>query len=136
MRLVCHASPLPVRVAQRMQARWGNAHPMLLETIEEVADRAAASERIVFSLPQLSGTVIQWQWFTHRRALIQEREQDVGVRVIHRLSFGPTGEVWWERRVLGSEGGSAPSAAILVTAFMRAAAQRRRGIEDFQRRTT
>lgn len=136
MRLVCHASALSLRVAQRMQARWANAHPMLLESIEEVADHVAASERMVFSLPQLPGTVIQWQWFAHHRALIQEREQDGGVRVIHRLSLGPTGEVWWERRVLASEGGSAPGAAVLVTAFMRAAAQRRCGIEDFQRRTT
>jgi hypothetical protein len=80
--------------------------PVTLTSIEQVVHRLRTTQRLFFRFTDFETQLVLWQQAGPRAAIIQQHH-DRYLRCVHLMSWGPTGEIVWERQQ--AEVGSVPA---------------------------
>jgi hypothetical protein len=116
-RIICHTGLLAADEITAVDAAALNnesvAAAPVLTTIEQVVLRLRTEERVSFRFEDFERQYVLWHRVGPAAAIVQER-RDGKLRRLHLLSRGPTGEIWWEKRVAAADDGEAGLLGFLV----------------------
>ena len=116
-RIICHTGLLDADEISAVEAvslnnASASAAPVLT-TIDDVVQRLRTDQRVSFRFEDFDQQFVLWDRVGPAAAIVHEL-RDGRLHRLHLLSRGPTGEVWWEKRVAAVDDKEAGLLGMLV----------------------